>query len=117
MRNVLKIVVVTLSLLAFPAQALSPQAQDIIADLRCISCGGQPLNESHAPLAKDIRAYVETSLEQGKTATEIKANLTATYGPEILQTAPGAQQAPLLWALPLFLTILIIYGVWKRRRA
>lgn len=127
MRKVLAIAAVLASL--SPAFALSPdellkdpaleqRARAISADLRCLVCQNQSIDDSDAPLARDLRTLVREQLVQGKSDSEIMDFVVARYGEYVLlkpRLTPGTM---LLWGTPF--AVLLIAGaalLLRRRRA
>ncbi len=91
---------------------------DIAKDLRCAVCQNQPVSESNADLARDVRRIIREQLEAGKSREEIIAYFVERYGDFIL-LKPRYQGAGLvIWVLPLgFVLILGIPAfVFIRRR-
>ena len=93
MRRLLAILAVLLAV--SPALALSPdeqlgdpalehRARAISAHLRCLVCQNQSIDDSDAPLAKDLRTLVREQLSAGKTDAEIMDYVVACYGEFVL---------------------------------
>lgn len=111
-----------LALLAMlsPAAALSPgellkdpaleaRARAISAELRCLVCQNQSIDDSDAPLAKDLRALVREQLEQGKSDSEIMDFVVARYGEFVLLKPRLTLNTAILWLTPF--AVLLIAGV------
>ncbi len=126
MRKLLAIGAVLASL--SPAFALSPdellkdpaleaRARAISADLRCLVCQNQSIDDSDAPLAKDLRTLVREQLVQGKSDAEIMDFVVARYGEYVLLKPRLTPGTLLLWGTPF--AVLLIAGaalVLRRRR-
>ena len=99
--------------------ALEQRARDISANLRCLVCQNQSIDDSNAPLAKDLRVLVREQLKEGKSDEEILDYVVARYGEFVLLTPVWAPHTLLLWlATPILLIIgLIIVVMLFRRRA
>jgi cytochrome c-type biogenesis protein CcmH len=118
-----------LAALAAPAFALSPdellkdpalehRARAISAQLRCLVCQNQSIDDSDAPLAKDLRTLVREQLTQGKSDAEIMDFVVARYGEFVLLKPRLTTGTLLLWGTPF--AVLLIAGValfLRRRRA
>ncbi|MFN4142280.1 cytochrome c-type biogenesis protein [Aestuariivirga sp.] len=120
----------TLAVLATlsPALALSPdellkdpalesRARAISAELRCLVCQNQSIDDSDAPLAKDLRTLVREQLVQGRSDEEIMAFVVARYGEYVLLKPRLTGETLLLWGTPF--AVLLIAGVammLRRRR-
>ncbi len=76
------------------------QVLDIAKGLRCAVCQNQPVSESNAELARDMRAIIRDRLEQGKSRAEIVQYFVARYGDYVLMNPPVHGPGRLLWALP-----------------
>ena len=75
-------------------------------------CQNQSIDESNAPLAKDLRILIRSKIKNGKSDKEIYNFLTDRYGNFILLKPPFILSTYLLWLLPLIflaLGIIIIF--------
>ena len=63
---------------------LESRARSISAGLRCMVCQNQSIDDSNAPLARDLRLLVREQLKTGKTDDEIRSFLVARYGAFVL---------------------------------
>ena len=91
---------------------------EIARDLRCAVCQNQPVSESNADLAKDMRQIIREQLQAGKSRTEIVDYFVARYGDYVLMKPPTARAGLPLWlAPPLVLTLLAVLAwVFLRKR-
>jgi cytochrome c-type biogenesis protein CcmH len=81
--------------------ALEARAREIGKELRCVTCQSQSIDDSNAPLAKDLRLIVRERLVAGDTNEEVIAFVTDRYGDYVrLKPAMRADTA-LLWLAPL----------------
>ena len=55
--------------------ALEARARDLSADLRCLVCQNQSIDDSHAPLAKDLRLLVRERLQAGDSDDQVRTYL------------------------------------------
>ena len=101
-----------------PDPALEARAREISEGLRCVVCQNQSIDDSDAPLAKDLRVVVREQLTLGKTDADIMAYIVARYGNFVLLKPPVEPATWLLWAGPF--AVLFMGGgamaVWSRRR-
>jgi cytochrome c-type biogenesis protein CcmH len=82
------------------------RARNISKNVRCLVCQNQSIDESSAPLAKDLRILIRKKIEQGNSDEEIYSFLTERYGDFILLNPPFKIGTLLLWVLPfVFLAI------------
>ena len=82
------------------------RARDISKNIRCMVCQNQSIDESDAPLAKDLRILIRNKIKDGKKDKEIYKFLTDRYGDFILLKPPLKLNTLALWILPfIFLAI------------
>ncbi len=82
------------------------RARNISKNVRCLVCQNQSIDESSAPLAKDLRILIRKKIEHGNSDEEIYSFLTERYGDFILLNPPFKIATLLLWLLPfVFLAI------------
>jgi cytochrome c-type biogenesis protein CcmH len=112
-------------LVAMPAFAtqvtedpLERQVLDIAKDLRCTVCQNQPVAESNADLARDMRAIIREQVQAGKSRDEIVAYFVDRYGDYVLMNPPKRGSGAIVWAGPLALLVVVgVSGfVFLRRR-
>jgi cytochrome c-type biogenesis protein CcmH len=98
--------------------ALEARARAISANLRCLVCQNQSIDDSDAPLAKDLRLLVRERLKAGDSDPEIVDFVVARYGEFVLLKPRLSTQTLILWfATPiLFLAALAGVALWLRRR-
>jgi len=84
---------------------------EIARDLRCTVCQNQPVAESNADLARDMRQIIREQLVAGKSREEIVDYFVARYGDYVLMKPPAERAGLLLWiAPPLLLIALALLG-------
>lgn len=83
--------------------ALEARARDIGRQLRCVVCQSQSIDDSDAPLAKDMRLLVRERLVAGDSDEEIYAYLVDRYGDYVLLNPPVQGNTILLWAAPVII--------------
>ena len=84
---------------------LEARAQEISRNLRCVVCQSQSIDESNAPLAKDMRLIVRERLVAGDSNEEVYDFLVARYGEYVLLKPPVQPNTWALWAAPAILLI------------
>jgi len=101
-----------------PDRNLESRARALSRSLRCMVCQNQSIDDSEAPLARDLRILVRERLKQGDSDTQVLDYLTTRYGEFVLLKPPLAWHTALLWFSPLGLLIIgaIGLGVAIRRR-
>ena len=88
------------------------RARNISKNIRCLVCQNQSIDESNAPLAKDLRILIRSKIKDGNQDEEIYKFLADRYGDFILLKPPLKLSTLTLWFLPfIFLVIgfLIIF--------
>ena len=119
MRRTLAIALL-LSLLGVPALAVQPdeilkdpalesRARSLSQELRCMVCQNQSIDDSDAPLAKDLRVLVRERLSAGDSDNQVIDFLVARYGEFVLLKPRVTAHTLLLWLAP-FAALLI--GGW-----
>jgi cytochrome c-type biogenesis protein CcmH len=117
--------------LASPALAVRPdeimqdpaqekRARALSADLRCLVCQNQSIDDSDAPLARDLRVLVREKIAEGRSDREIMDFLVARYGEFVLLRPRLDAGTLLLWLGPFVVLALGAGGIWsalRRRRA
>lgn len=91
-----------------PDAKLEAKARSLSAELRCMVCQNESIDDSHAPLAKDLRLLIRERLKAGDSDDAIRAYLVRRYGDFILLKPPLNAETALLWAAPLL--VLLIGG-------
>tara|TARA_B100000315_G_scaffold141996_1_gene131054 strand:+ start:156 stop:575 length:420 start_codon:yes stop_codon:yes gene_type:complete len=82
------------------------RARDISKNVRCMVCQNQSIDESDAPLAKDLRILIRNKIKEGNNDDEIYKFLTDRYGDFILLKPPFKLSTLALWFLPFIFFIL-----------
>ena len=85
------------------------RARDISKNIRCLVCQNQSIDDSAAPLAKDLRALIRIKVQENDTDEEIYKFLTDRYGDFILLKPPFKISTFLLWSLPF---VFVINGIF-----
>ena len=96
--------------------ALEARARAIAAELRCLVCQNQSIDDSDAPLAKDLRLLLRERLRQGASDAEAKAYIVARYGDFVLLRPPLKLQTLLLWGAPLIALCAGGFALWRASR-
>lgn len=85
---------------------LEARARNLSKELRCMVCQNQSIDDSEAPLAKDLRLLVRDRLVKGDSDQQVLDFLVARYGEFVLLKPPFEANTLLLWGLtPLVLLI------------
>ena len=94
-----------------PKQEL--RARNISKNIRCVVCQNQSIDESIAPLAKDLRILIRNKIKDGKQDKEIYKFLTDRYGDFILLKPPLKLSTLALWILPFIFLVIGIFIVFS----
>ncbi|WP_422378945.1 cytochrome c-type biogenesis protein [Roseibium sp.] len=109
MRSFLSCLILALGLVASPALAVAPdeilddpaleaRARALSAELRCMVCQNQSIDDSDAPLAKDLRVLVRERLVAGDSDGQVIDYLVSRYGEFVLLKPRFAWHTLVLWA-------------------
>ena len=80
---------------------LEERAREISRELRCVTCQSQSIDDSNAPLAKDLRIIVRERLVAGDTDAEVIAFVTERYGDYARLKPALRMDTMLLWLTPM----------------
>ena len=97
-----------------PKQEL--RARDISKNIRCMVCQNQSIDESNAPLAKDLRILIRNQIKNGKNNKEIYEFLTDRYGDFILLKPAFKLNTLALWFLPFIFVLVGIFIVLSHNK-
>lgn len=119
-----------LALAALPAPAVEPdevlkdprleaRARELGKELRCLVCQNQSIDDSNAPLARDLRVLVRERLVAGDSDRQVLDYLVGRYGTFVLLKPPMKPATYLLWFGPALVLALGAAGLFvlaRRRR-
>ena len=97
-----------------PKQEL--KARNISKNIRCMVCQNQSIDESDAPLAKDLRVLIRNQIKEGKNDEEIYKFLTDRYGDFILLKPAFKLNTFALWLLPFVFVLVGIFVVFLHNK-
>ena len=92
------------------------RARNISKNIRCMICQNQSIDESNAPLAKDLRILIRDKIKEGNKDEEIYKFLTDRYGDFILLKPTLNSKNLILWFFPFIFLILGIYVVFYHNK-
>ena len=96
---------------------LEARARDLSAELRCLVCQNQSIDDSNAGLAKDLRVLVRERLVAGDSDDGVRSYLVARYGEFVLLKPTMSLANLLLWlTAPLALLIGAAAAIWRVRK-
>ena len=122
------VVVVALAMPLAPARAVAPdeilrdarletRARALSAELRCLVCQNQSIDDSEAPLARDLRLIVRERLRAGDSDRQILDFVVARYSEFVLLRPRLSAKTLVLWFAPvLLLALAALYLMRTMRR-
>jgi cytochrome c-type biogenesis protein CcmH len=99
-----------------------PNAADLEAELVCPVCEST-LDQSDAPVAQRMKAFIRERIAAGDSEEEIKDALVAEFGPGVLATPSKSGFGLLAWLVPLVallagaVAVALLIRAWSRRRS
>jgi cytochrome c-type biogenesis protein CcmH len=97
--------------------ALEARARALSVELRCLVCQNQSIDDSDAPLARDLRILIRERLVAGDTDGDVIDFVVARYGEFVLLKPPFAPHTWILWlASPVLLGLGALGIVAAQRR-
>ena len=87
--------------------ALEARARALSKTLRCMVCQNQSIDDSNAPLARDLRLLVRERLRAGDSDDQVRNFLVARYGEFVLLEPRFSGRTLLLWGAPL---LVLVFG-------
>ena len=95
---------------ADPADRLADPAKEarahaLFSDVRCLVCQSQSIDESDAPLARDLRQLIRQQVTDGRSDGQIRSFLVSRYGQFVLLTPKASLGNAILWAGPLLVVL------------
>lgn len=126
MRRLALALVALLMLAPLPAGAVNPdemlknpeqeaRARRISAELRCLQCQNQSIDDSDAPFSREIRVLLREKITVGKSDDEILDFLVARYGQYVLLKPQFNAVTAVLWLGPFALVAGGGIWLWRRR--
>ena len=98
--------------------ALEARARALSQELRCLVCQNQSIDDSAAPLARDLRIIVRERLSQGDSDAQVIDYLVTRYGNYVLLKPPLQADTLLLWLGPGIIVLIAgaVFATYVRRR-
>jgi len=124
----MRALVLALMLAASPALAVQPdeiladpvleaRARAISADIRCPVCQGESIDDSSAPISRDLRLIIRERLVAGDSDREVVDYIVARYGEFVLFNPRAEGSNLILWlAGPLLFLAAVAVAVAAQRR-
>ena len=99
-----------------PDPRLETRARTISEGLRCLVCQNQSIDDSDAPLARDLRLLVRDRLKAGDSDADVEKYVVQRYGEFVLLRPVVAPHTMLLWFGPALVLAAGILGLALTRR-
>ncbi|MEO6608232.1 MAG: cytochrome c-type biogenesis protein [Aestuariivirga sp.] len=96
---------------------LEARARHISTGLRCLVCQNQSIDDSEAPIARDLRLLIRDQLKQQKSDAEVVQFIVDRYGEFVLLKPRFEANTVLLWLMPFAILLAGFAFAWKRKRA
>ena len=96
--------------------ALEARARAISAQLRCLVCQNQSIDDSEAPLAKDLRTLVREQLTAGKSNEQVLDFVVERYGQFVLLKPRLEPETLILWGTPFAVLVIAGAALFLRRK-
>ena len=127
MRRMIAAIVALMLLVVPAAYAVQPdeimsdpakeaRARELSRELRCMVCQNQSIDDSDAPLARDLRLLVRERIAAGDSNSQVLDFLVARYGEFVLLKPRFERQTILLWLLAPLLLIGGGFALWLQIR-
>ena len=95
-----------------PDPALETRARNLSRELRCMVCQNQSIDDSDAPLARDLRILVRERLQAGDSDRQVIDFLVARYGGFVLLKPRFSAHTALLWLGPAAILLIGAFGLF-----
>lgn len=101
-----------------PDTKLETRARALSAELRCVVCQNQSIDESDADLARDLRQVIRVRIAVGDSDQEVLDYVVARYGEFVLLRPPFKGATVVLWLGPILFVLAGLVGIvlYYRRR-
>ena len=96
--------------------ALEARARALSRELRCMVCQNQSIDDSEAPLARDLRILVRERLQAGDSDRQVIDFLVARYGEFVLLKPRFSLHTALLWLGPAAILLIGAVGLFMVAR-
>jgi cytochrome c-type biogenesis protein CcmH len=103
------------------ARTTEEQVERIASTLKCPTCDGQSVADSDSAASRAIRLQIAELVEEGRSAAEVRAAVSAAYGDDVQLVPPASGVGGLVWIVPVVVLIAALAGVaaafarWRRQ--
>jgi cytochrome c-type biogenesis protein CcmH len=85
------------------------RAQALMREIRCVVCENEPVSQSTADIAVDMRRTIRIQVEKGESDAQVRKFFADRYGQFVLFRPPMDGLGMLLWVFP-FLLLVVVGG-------
>ena len=96
-----------------PDAAMESRAREISQQLRCPVCQGENIDESNAPISRDLRLYVRERLVAGDSDSEVLDNVADRFGEYVLFEPRAEGINWLLWLSGPLMGMIALIVAWR----
>jgi len=96
---------------------LEARARALSGGLRCLVCQNQSIDDSDAPLARDLRILIRERLTAGESDAQVMDFVVARYGDFVLLKPRFTAKTAVLWAAPFAVLLAATLFLFRRRKA
>lgn len=93
--------------------ALEQRAEHLGAQLRCLVCQNESIEDSRADLARDLRRAVREQIQKGQSDQQVMDWMTRRYGDFIRLKPVFDMKTALLWFMPLLALMVGLLAAWR----
>jgi cytochrome c-type biogenesis protein CcmH/NrfF len=103
-----------------PPRTTADQVEAIAKTLKCPQCAGQSVADSDAASSRAIRVEIARLVEEGRSASDVRATIAASYGDQVQLIPPASGFAGLVWILPVVALVVALLALsaafarWRR---
>lgn len=96
---------------------LESRARALSSGFRCLVCQNQSIDESDAPLARDLRILIRERLTAGDSDSQVKDFVFQRYGDFVLLKPRLTASTLALWFVPFLVVFAGLIFLWRRRQS
>jgi len=103
-----------------PPRTTEEQVEAIASTLKCPICRSQSVADSDVAASRAIRLEITRLVEEGESASAIRAQIASTYGDQVQLIPPSSGFAGLVWILPVVAVVVALVALsaafarWRR---
>lgn len=98
-------------------RAQEARAQSLEQEIRCVVCDHEPISQSSAEAAQDMRRLLRERIAAGDSDAAVRSYFATRFGEYVLLRPRLRANTIVLWTAPLFMLLLGCVGYWLIARA